>query len=72
MEDRGALDGGMLPKVNATRAALAGGVRRIHMVGFRQKLSLLIEIFTNEGAGTLVVRDLAALPPAEQGATPSS
>jgi acetylglutamate kinase len=71
MEACGALDGGMLPKVNATRAALAGGVRRIHMVGFRQKLSLLIEIFTNEGVGTLVVRDLAALPPAEQGATPS-
>ncbi|MFH1573247.1 MAG: acetylglutamate kinase [Acidobacteriota bacterium] len=72
MEGRGVIDGGMLPKVSAARAALSGGVRRIHMVGFRQRLSLLMEIFTNEGAGTLVVRDLAALPPAEQGATPAT
>jgi acetylglutamate kinase len=68
MEGRGALAGGMLPKVNSARAALSGGVRRVHIVGFRQKASLLVEVFTNEGAGTLILRDLAELPPAEQGA----
>ncbi len=67
MEARGVLAGGMLPKVNSARAALAGGVRRVHIVGFRQKMSLLVEVFTNEGAGTLIVGDIAELPPTEQG-----
>jgi acetylglutamate kinase len=67
MEARGALAGGMLPKVNSARAALFGGVRRVHIVGFRQRLSLLVEVFTNEGAGTLIVKDVAELPPIEQG-----
>jgi acetylglutamate kinase len=67
MEGRGALAGGMLPKVNAARAALAGGVRRVHIVGYQPNLALLTEVFTNEGAGTLIVRDLAELPAAEQG-----
>ncbi len=61
MEASGAVDGGMLPKVNATRAALAAGVSRVHMVGAREKGSLLVEVFTNEGAGTMVVRNLAEL-----------
>jgi acetylglutamate kinase len=67
MERRGALAGGMLPKVNAARFALAGGVRRVHIVGYRQAQSLLIEVFTNQGAGTLIVNDLAELPAAEHG-----
>jgi acetylglutamate kinase len=66
LEGRGALDGGMLPKVNAARGAILGGVKRVHIVGFRQPLSLLVEVFTNEGAGTLVVRDRAELSPGEQ------
>ncbi|MGD1148164.1 MAG: acetylglutamate kinase [Thermoanaerobaculaceae bacterium] len=68
MEQRGALVGGMLPKVNAARLALGGGVRRVHIVGYRQAQSLLIEVFTNEGAGTLIVTDIGELPPAEHGA----
>lgn len=67
---RGALEGGMLPKAHAARAALAGGVRRVHIVGYRQPLGLLTEVFTNQGCGTLIVKDLAALPAAEQGAAP--
>jgi len=66
LEGHGALEGGMLPKVNAARGAILGGVKRVHIVGFRQPLSLLVEVFTNEGAGTLVVRDRAELSPGEQ------
>jgi len=33
--------------------------------------SLLLEVFTNEGTGTLVVNDVTALTPAEQGGNPS-
>lgn len=68
LQERGALDGGMLPKIAAARAALAGGVGRVHVVGNRQKSSLLVEVFTNEGAGTLIVRTIGDLAPAEQAA----
>ena len=67
MAERGALDGGMLPKVTAARAALGGGVSRVHIVGIRAKAGLLVEVFTNDGAGTLIVRSIADLAPAEQG-----
>lgn len=66
LEGRGALDGGMLPKVNAARGAILGGVKRVHVVGFRQPQSLLVEVFTNEGAGTLIVRDRTELAASEQ------
>lgn len=67
LQTRGVIDGGMLPKVKAAREALVGGVKRVHMVGYQGASSLLIEIFTNEGAGTLIVRDTADLAPAEHG-----
>jgi acetylglutamate kinase len=67
MESDGTVDGGMLPKVNAARAALASGVGRVHMVGAREKGSLLVEVFTNEGAGTMVVRSLVELESAVRG-----
>jgi acetylglutamate kinase len=62
----GAVDAGMLPKVRAVLAALEGGVPRVHLVGHRAQAALLVEVFTNEGAGTLVVRDTADLSAAEQ------
>jgi len=67
LQARGVIDGGMLPKVKAAKEALVGGVKRVHMVGYQGASSLLIEIFTNEGAGTLIVRDTADLAPAEHG-----
>jgi acetylglutamate kinase len=65
MQARGAITGGMLPKVAAAREALGGGVARVHMVGYRVRSGLLREVFTNEGAGTLMVRDQAELLPGE-------
>lgn len=61
MVSRGVIHGGMLPKVTAAREALNGGVARVHMVGYRVRSGLLREVFTNEGAGTLVVRSQAEL-----------
>jgi len=65
--DRGIVDSGMLPKAQAAISALEGGVGRVHLVGYKSRSSLLTEIFTNEGAGTLVVRDTSELLPSEQG-----
>ena len=43
--------GGMLPKVDACRKALNGGVRKAHIVDGRLQHSLLLEIFTDHGCG---------------------
>ena len=51
----------------AIDAALANGVSRVHVISYKVPDSLLLEVFTNEGTGTLVVNDIAALTPAEQG-----
>lgn len=64
--ERGVVDAGMLPKVNAAKEALYGGVKRVHVIGGGSD-SLLVEVFTNEGAGTLIVMDSRDLTPAEQG-----
>jgi acetylglutamate kinase len=66
LRDRGLLKDGMLPKATAIENAIRGGVRRVHVITYKSSDSLLAEIFTNEGTGTLVVADLKALSPAEQ------
>jgi acetylglutamate kinase len=38
----------------------------VHVISYKSADSLLAEIFTNEGTGTLVVADLKALSDAEQ------
>ncbi|MCB1325108.1 MAG: acetylglutamate kinase [Spirochaetales bacterium] len=50
----GAISGGMLPKVDCCVSALRHGVRRAHIVDGRVPHALLLEIFTNEGVGTLI------------------
>ncbi len=67
LRDDGRLADGMLPKAAAIDAALANGVSRVHVISYQVPDSLLLEVFTNEGTGTLVVNDIAALTPAEQG-----
>jgi acetylglutamate kinase len=57
---------GMLPKVAAIEHALKGGVRRVHVISHSLPESLLLEVFTNEGTGTLVVDRLDHLRPEEQ------
>ncbi|MCP5092037.1 MAG: acetylglutamate kinase, partial [Gammaproteobacteria bacterium] len=63
----GSLADGMLPKAAAIDAALAHGVQRVHVISYNLPDSILLEVFTNEGTGTLVVDDISALTPAEQG-----
>ena len=61
LRSAGRLVGGMLPKAAALEAALLSGVPRAHLVSWRSPDALLWEVFSNEGSGTLVVPDLAAL-----------
>ncbi len=66
LRSAGRLADGMLPKAAAIDAALANGVSRVHVISYKMPDSLLLEVFTNEGTGTLVVNDINALSPAEQ------
>lgn len=47
---------GMIPKVRCACRALDGGVKKVHMVDARIPHSLLLEIFTDEGVGTEIVK----------------
>lgn len=66
LKNQGSLRDGMLPKAKAIEDAIRGGVRRVHVISYRSPDSLLAEVFTNEGTGTLIVADTTALSAAEQ------
>lgn len=57
MMDSGAIDGGMIPKMESCLVALDGGVKRTHLLDGRIPHVLLIEMFTDAGVGTMVTRD---------------
>ena len=50
----GILKGGMLPKVECALDALRSGVNSAHIIDGRVEHALLLEIFTDEGVGTLI------------------
>ena len=52
----GFIAGGMLPKVEACTTALIGGVYKTHIIDGRIPHSLLLEVFTEGGIGTEIVR----------------
>jgi len=54
--DDGIIGGGMIPKVRSSVEALESGVGKVHMIDGRIPHSLLLEIFTNEGIGTEIVK----------------
>ncbi len=68
LRDKGALADGMLPKAAAIDSAIRNGVQRVHVISHKLPDSILLEVFTNEGTGTLVVDDINALTPEEQAA----
>jgi acetylglutamate kinase len=53
--DQGVISGGMIPKLDACRRALIGGIPRVHIINGMVADTLLGEVFTNEGCGTLLV-----------------
>ena len=53
----GTIQGGMVPKVEACLDTIKQGVRKVHIVDGRQKHSLLLETFTTDGIGTLIVKE---------------
>lgn len=50
----GRAQGGMLPKLDAAKIAVEGGTTSAHLINGTQKHALVIEIFTDDGAGTMI------------------
>ncbi len=53
--EEGSIQGGMLPKLNNCIRAVEEGVKRVHILDGRIPHCLLLEIFTNEGVGTVIL-----------------
>lgn len=53
------LESGMAPKMRAALAALDGGVPQVHVVDGRRPHSMLLEIFTDAGVGTMITNEEA-------------
>jgi acetylglutamate kinase len=54
--DNGTISGGMLPKVSCALSAVNAGVNSAHIVDGRVPHSVLLEIFTDQGVGTQILR----------------
>ena len=52
--DDGTIHGGMLPKIRCALEAVHGGVHTSHIIDGRVRHAVLLEIFTDEGVGTLI------------------
>ncbi|HLV76924.1 MAG TPA: acetylglutamate kinase [Marinobacter sp.] len=55
--DDGTIHGGMLPKIRCALSAVENGVRTSHIIDGRVAHACLLEIFTDEGVGTLISRN---------------
>ena len=56
----GTISGGMIPKIQCALDAVRGGVKSAVIVDGRVPHATLLEIFTNEGVGTLISRDIGS------------
>lgn len=55
--DKGIVGGGMLPKLTNCIDAMKNGVSRVHMLDGRMEHCLLLEIFTEKGIGTAIMKE---------------
>ena len=52
----GTISGGMIPKTRCATDALKGGVTSVHIIDGRVEHAVLLELFTDQGVGTLLLR----------------
>jgi len=52
----GTISGGMIPKTRCATDALKGGVNSVHIIDGRVEHAVLLELFTDQGVGTLLLR----------------
>ena len=54
--EEGIISGGMIPKIETCVDAIENGVKSCHIIDGRKKHSLLLEVFTTEGIGTMIYK----------------
>ena len=54
--EEGIISGGMIPKIETCVKAIENGVESCHIIDGRKKHSLLLEVFTTEGIGTMICK----------------
>ncbi len=54
--EEGVISGGMIPKIETCVQAIENGVKSCHIIDGRKKHSLLLEIFTTDGIGTMIFK----------------
>lgn len=57
--EQGIIINGMIPKIHSAFDAIDKGVNKVHLIDGRVKHSLLLEIFTDAGVGTELIRSLS-------------
>jgi acetylglutamate kinase len=57
LKKEGIIKGGMIPKVDFSVEAVNGGVSSVHILDGRVEHSILLEIFTKKGIGTIIIKD---------------
>ncbi len=55
--DSGAITGGMIPKIQGCLDTVSRGVRRAHIIDGRIPHSMILEIFTSKGIGTMILKE---------------
>jgi acetylglutamate kinase len=56
LRENDVITGGMIPKVECALSALSGGVAKVHVIDGRVRHAILLEIFTDRGVGTEILR----------------
>ncbi len=56
LEEEGVIQEGMIPKVSSAIEAIVGGVHKAHIINAKLNRALLLEIFTDQGIGTEIVK----------------
>lgn len=55
--EKGIISGGMAPKIKSAEEALLAGTNKVHIIDGRIQHSLMLEIFTDKGIGTEIVKE---------------
>ncbi|MGN1120713.1 MAG: acetylglutamate kinase, partial [Eubacteriales bacterium] len=55
LKDEGVISGGMIPKIECCEMCVKNGVKRAHIIDGRLLHSILIEMLSNEGIGTMII-----------------
>ncbi len=55
--EEGTISGGMIPKTRCAQEAIVGGAHSVHMIDGRTEHGLLMEIFTDDGIGTMISKE---------------